>query len=257
MAAAFAQTPDLMHQGLDMLRQEKFADAQAIFERVIKQSPSSVQAHYCLAVCYHHQGSYAAAVKEYSWVCKNTAQPDLVRRCRKGWAACYEANQTSGPPIANTMTAANAPAFTIQSPGESSQMIQPAESESLDSAVAKTPGAAAANSPAPAAVPSASAASIGTSGMPRIVDVYTDWCGWCKKFEPNFEKARAKHTSIEFVRINAEAPGNQSFCKSLNIHGYPTIVMLDGNGKALNIIEGCPESYESFEKEVSATFPGQ
>ncbi len=59
-------------------------------------------------------------------------------------------------------------------------------------------------------------------GTTVIVDVYADWCGFCKEFEPLFEKASKDpaNSKIKFVKIDADKNSLPA-----NIKYLPTVIM--------------------------------
>ena len=79
-----------------------------------------------------------------------------------------------------------------------------------------------------------------TSGKPVMVDVYTDWCGWCKRMDKDvFARADVRdYLARHFVavRLNAEASEpaswqgktftSRSLAQNFRISGYPTTVFL-------------------------------
>lgn len=83
-----------------------------------------------------------------------------------------------------------------------------------------------------------------------VADVYTDWCGWCKKMDTTIYSdpaivALSKHQV--FVKLNAEDRGQgQSFAEQLGVKGYPTTIVLDGQGRVLNAAEGYIASPRAF-----------
>jgi thiol:disulfide interchange protein len=83
-----------------------------------------------------------------------------------------------------------------------------------------------------------------------VVDVYTDWCGWCKKMD----KAVYADPSIValsrqqvFLKLNAEDRGQgQAFARQMGVSGYPTTIILDGQAKVLQVAEGYIPSTQAF-----------
>ncbi len=88
---------------------------------------------------------------------------------------------------------------------------------------------------------------------PFFVDVYTDWCGVCKKMDkdtfsdPDVKAYRDKR--FISVKLNAEDPkdsfkwnGRQftapEFSESLRVEGYPTILFFDKDGKLITALPG-------------------
>lgn len=247
-----AQAVSPMQRGLAELNAGRYWQALSNFQQVAHAAPSNVQARYCLAVCYHQLGKTAEATAEYDWVLRNTNEPTILRRARK---AIADLGVVQGRSVA---TNASAPSW-MTSPSSGG-----ADSESTEAATA---GGTAATHPTAhlnprpqstgagprVATPSPAASS---SGTPRIVDVYTDWCGWCKKFEPTFEQGRAKFAGkISFDRMNAETPENKPFCEQYQVTGYPTLLFFDGSGQLVERINGCPKTFEAFEQRIIRAFP--
>ena len=90
------------------------------------------------------------------------------------------------------------------------------------------------------------------SGKPVIVDVYTDWCGWCKRMDRDVY-ARAEVSSylnqhFVMVRLNAESnervtyEGRSMAARSLaggfQVTGYPTTIFLRPTGEHLVNVPG-------------------
>ena len=82
-----------------------------------------------------------------------------------------------------------------------------------------------------------------------LVDVYTDWCGWCKKLDREvFGDARVAEAARELVavRVNAEK-GGEKVAERYNVQGYPTVLFVDGSGKVVKRIDGYVDVKEMLE----------
>lgn len=89
-----------------------------------------------------------------------------------------------------------------------------------------------------------------------VADVYTDWCGWCKKMDKEIYSDPAivaLSRQQVFLKVNAEDGGQgQSFAEQMRVKGYPTTIILDGNGRVLNIAQGYIASPQAFGALVQA-----
>jgi len=87
---------------------------------------------------------------------------------------------------------------------------------------------------------------------PVIVDVYTDWCGWCRRMDRDVY-ASAEVTDylrqrFVTIKINAESPeaadyegkhtDSRGIAQRFRISGYPTTVFLRANGEHMANVPG-------------------
>ena len=71
------------------------------------------------------------------------------------------------------------------------------------------------------------------TNKPIIVFFYTDWCGFCQRFAPTFDKitkkpAIKKNFAIAFV--NCEKEENQKIMEEYNVQGFPTVFVIKEDG---------------------------
>ena len=93
------------------------------------------------------------------------------------------------------------------------------------------------------------------SGKKILVDVYTDWCGWCKKMDTTTytDKAVANYLMKNFVIIKLNAEGDEKlsyqghiispadFAQGMGIDGYPATVFLKSDGQPITLLPGYAE----------------
>jgi thioredoxin-related protein len=92
----------------------------------------------------------------------------------------------------------------------------------------------------------------GTSGRPVLVDVYTDWCGWCKRMDRDvYARADVQdYLGRKFVTVKLDAESNDSaryegraytsrtLAARFGVTGYPTTLFLSAKGAHLGSVPG-------------------
>ena len=85
-----------------------------------------------------------------------------------------------------------------------------------------------------------------------LVDVYTDWCVWCKRMDKDvYTDAKVKAEMEKYfaaAKLDAESATNQSFkgvakteqaiAADLKVSGYPTTVFLSPDEQIIQIVPG-------------------
>jgi thioredoxin-related protein len=95
---------------------------------------------------------------------------------------------------------------------------------------------------------------------PRIVfvDVYTDWCGWCKKMDRGTfaDPEVVKYVNENFYAVKMDAEGKDkvtflgktvspaALSKNMGVNGYPTIVFIDPGFEKVQPIPGYRDAEE-------------
>lgn len=87
---------------------------------------------------------------------------------------------------------------------------------------------------------------------PVLVDVYTDWCGWCRRMDRDVYARDDVRASLEerfvTVKLNAEAADRASYrgkdftsrslASGFRVTGYPTTIFLRPNGEHIVNVPG-------------------
>ena len=97
-----------------------------------------------------------------------------------------------------------------------------------------------------------------TENKKVFIDVYTDWCGPCKIIDQNVFKKKeiGDRMNPEYVsiKIEAEKDADRGSLKPFSVRAYPTMLILDGNGKLLHRIVGT-KTVDGFHKELNTLLP--
>lgn len=84
---------------------------------------------------------------------------------------------------------------------------------------------------------------IPTGTKPVIVDFYTDWCGPCKRYAPNFEYVKSQYGSrATFIRINID--NHPDIAKVYGIYSIPTTTVIYDHGNRYSYRNGYMEIYD-------------
>jgi len=107
----------------------------------------------------------------------------------------------------------------------------------------------------------AAAGRAATNGKRLLVDFSgSDWCGWCKKLDKEVfaKKEFVQKAAEKFELVLVDSPRNKSILsekaaarnpelvKKYKVNGYPTVLVMDAEGKVLyrtGYREGGPEAY--------------
>lgn len=85
-----------------------------------------------------------------------------------------------------------------------------------------------------------------------LIDVYTDWCSWCKKMDAStYTDAKVtEYLNKNFVVIKLNAEGNErisyagqslspaEFAQGMGVDGYPATLFLRSDGQAITLLPG-------------------
>jgi thioredoxin-related protein len=97
-----------------------------------------------------------------------------------------------------------------------------------------------------------------------LVDVYTDWCGWCKRMDKetysdggvaaylnkHYVAIKLNAESSSKVTYNGETYTQQELAGAFGITGYPSIIFLKGNGEPITTYPGYADA-AMFKKVAS------
>ncbi len=77
---------------------------------------------------------------------------------------------------------------------------------------------------------------------PIFLDVYTNWCGWCKRLDiTTYQDPQViKYLNTNFIplKVNAESGRGYAVKVRYGVNSYPRLLFLDSDGKPLLTIKG-------------------
>jgi len=72
-----------------------------------------------------------------------------------------------------------------------------------------------------------------------FVDVYTEWCSWCKKLdEETFQDPSFKEVAAKFVMLKVDGDKEYDFCTKYQVRAYPTMLFLKPDGTEITRVKG-------------------
>lgn len=84
-----------------------------------------------------------------------------------------------------------------------------------------------------------------------FVDMYTDWCGWCKRLDRTtfVDPQMMSYLNNKYVclKINAENPnGGREAAEKYRVSGFPCALVFDPSGKLIGKVSGYykPDEYQ-------------
>lgn len=84
-----------------------------------------------------------------------------------------------------------------------------------------------------------------SKNLPIMIDIYTDWCIWCKELDKNTyanEKVIETAKKIVSVKLNPEtSEEGEEIAKKYGVKGYPTILFINTDGFVLENVGGYVE----------------
>ena len=67
-----------------------------------------------------------------------------------------------------------------------------------------------------------------SSNKPVIALFFADWCGYCVRFMPIYQRLSAIYgDELEFTKVNVEDERYEDIVKNMGISGFPTVFLLD------------------------------
>lgn len=77
------------------------------------------------------------------------------------------------------------------------------------------------------------------TNKPVFIDLSTSWCGWCKELErTTYKSATVIAESQNFVAVKVDGDKRADLAQRYGVTGYPTMVIVDTNGKAIDTLDG-------------------
>ena len=88
------------------------------------------------------------------------------------------------------------------------------------------------------------------TGKPILVFFYTDWCGFCQRFAPTYDKiakSRDIKKNVAVAYVNCEEEANRKIAEEYNIQAFPTVYVVDAKGTRTQLDNGTFFNEDSVE----------
>ncbi|MBE7436980.1 MAG: thioredoxin fold domain-containing protein [Spirochaetales bacterium] len=77
------------------------------------------------------------------------------------------------------------------------------------------------------------------SGKPVYLDIYAEWCGFCRKlFHEEYPRSEFQEAIQHFVRVRLDGEKHPRIMQEFGIRGFPTIVIFNSQGQEIERIQG-------------------
>jgi thiol:disulfide interchange protein len=79
----------------------------------------------------------------------------------------------------------------------------------------------------------------GERHQPIMIDVYADWCVWCKRLDSDtYSNENVVAKASGFVNLKLDADANRPIVQRYQVGGLPTILFLDADGREIHRVIG-------------------
>ncbi|HZT36151.1 MAG TPA: thioredoxin domain-containing protein, partial [Nitrososphaera sp.] len=256
-----APNPNLLFRdGIRLYNDKQYKPALTRFEEVVRARGQDAQAHYYIALCSLALKNNDRAALAFQLAITNATDPQLKELAEKGLKGVQRMK-----PRATTVSERHGTAGVIKKADEGEEAADKPEEAKPEKPGVKTwvptdkPEEARLEKPGVKTYISTGKpdeakhekpgvkTTVAASKLKKIIEFYASWCPNCKDFAPTFDKARSKFGgTVRFERIDGDDPANATLKTKYEVSGYPTLVYIDANGKAIFIKEGAPSEEEFF-----------
>jgi len=210
------------------------------FKDVFAKDQKNSMARYYMALCNQCLARVEEAKKDYKWVIDNGA-PSLKANATTGLNQLEKVGGRTGgsaaaAPAASTTKTAAADA---SKPGHDLIERSPTAAKDPKDKTATATGGKPGTT-------TASAKADDGGAVARVVNFYSEASRGSQLMETAWDEVKAKYPKITFQKISTGDP----MCDKYNVSEFPTVVMLDKNGKALATQAG-PQSTEQMETAIN------
>jgi len=237
-----AQAAGDQNQAIQKYNAKDYQGALNEFRTVYARDPKNSLCRYYMALCNQCLANVDEAKKDYKWVVDNGA-PNLKAQAQTGLSQLEKVSIRSG----GSTSAASAPAVSATT-GDASKGGADLIERSKDKSGKDMPGKDASGkgtaaggdkSSGSTATKTASTSSGGNVGT--VLNFYSDSSRNSQLMESSWDEIKPKYPKITFTKVNA----GDAQCEKYGVSEFPTIVVLDKNGKVLSTQPGT-QSTESM-----------
>jgi tetratricopeptide (TPR) repeat protein len=195
---------------------------------VYAKDPKNSLCRYYMALCNQCLARVDEAKKDYKWVVDNGA-PNLKAQAQTGLNQLEKVNARTGGSGAVASTPA---ATTGDTPKGGPDLVERSKDKAGKDASAKDTNDKSTKTGSATATKTAAASSGGN--VAKVINFFSDAARASQLMEQSWEEIKLKYPKITFQKVNAGDP----LCDKYNVSEFPTVVMLDKNGKQLSSQSG-------------------
>jgi len=227
-----AQAADSLSQAIQKYNAKDYQTALNEFKAVYSHDPKNSLCRYYMALCNQCLARVDEAKKDYKWVVDNGA-PNLKANAQAGLAQLDKVNVRTG---GSTMTASTTSSAATTAPATGGKsgpdLIETSkDANGKDMAKGTAKDAAGKDGGKDAGKSGATAGKAAASGekVAKVINFYSDVSRTCQLMEPAWDEIKGKYPKISFQKVNA----GDSLCEKFNVTEFPTVIVVDKNGKVL------------------------
>lgn len=204
---AWSAPPPGFREDVAAYNAKQYRQALTYFAQAGQAAPTDPMLHYYMGLTYQGLNQMTLARQQYEWVVACKSNPALSQQA----SSALQNLSRYQPSRAGSVSTAPATGTRSPSSSHSSGPVTP------------------------------------ISGRLKILYFSTDWCGYCKKFDPTWEQVSSQmRGKVDFSKLDGDDESNKSLKEKYSVTGYPRLIFTVNTQKALLNHSGAPDTPQEF-----------